>query len=377
MTTLPCAVVARAQSLSCGSRGARVLSPPSTRGFSLVEVVVALAVGAIVIGGIYAVANAVHQTVRVFPSSADVQQRARAALDALARDARRAGSGGPGIPPLASRLAPAVPRRVGLIAPDMPLSAFPDRIAFIATEGDAAARVVSALPGAVSTVTIAVASPCPPGDPACGFRADQDVIVTDNTGRYDVGRLVAVSPPVLQMPPGTLHYAYSSTDDAWVVPVRTTTYYFDRLRRQLRVYDGYRSDLPLVDDVVAFSVEWTGDTRAPSRPRPSSGVANCLFDGSGAHRNPAGLLLPPGLVPLDLAGFRDGPTCGTGPSAFDVDLLRVRALSVRLRVQVADAALRGSDSRFAIAGLGSTAGTQVADVEAALDLSPPNLQARE
>ena len=84
------------------------------------------------------------------------------------------------------------------------------------------------------------------------------------------------------------------------------------------------------------------------------------------------------LVQLDPAIFKDTPPadmCGSGGNAFDPDMLRIRKIEVRFRVQTGDPTLRGTDTRiFAKPGLaiGSTAG-MVPDYELRYEVTPRNM----
>jgi hypothetical protein len=71
-------------------------------------------------------------------------------------------------------------------------------------------------------------------------------------------------------------------------------------------------------------------------------------------------------VLLDPARFTDGPWCPDGAQAvrFDADLLRIRRVRLRLRVQVAAPALRGARSLFF-----------APDQQVVLDVTPRNMGA--
>jgi len=84
----------------------------------------------------------------------------------------------------------------------------------------------------------------------------------------------------------------------------------------------------------------------------------------------------PSPVPLDPAWFHDGPWCPDGVHAarFDADLLRIRRVRLRLRVQVALVAMRGPAGRlFAKGGTAASSDLFAPDQEVVLDVSPRNL----
>jgi hypothetical protein len=129
--------------------------------------------------------------------------------------------------------------------------------------------------------------------------------------------------------------------------------------------------------VVAVSFAYAGDPAPPSWPRPAGGVANCIYDGSGAPLPGPVDFRGPGsgsLVPLGLDLFRDGPWCGQGGLRYDVDLMRVRRVTVEVRVQAGADALRGTGADYRTTGTSSSGHRAVPDVTLRFDVSPANLQ---
>jgi hypothetical protein len=88
-----------------------------------------------------------------------------------------------------------------------------------------------------------------------------------------------------------------------------------------------------------------------------------------------------GLVPLTSSMLTDGPWCpGAGaPNRFDADLLRVRRVRVRLRLQAGDPSLRGQVAStterawFRVAGTARDPYRLVPDLEVQFDVAPRNL----
>jgi hypothetical protein len=160
-----------------------------------------------------------------------------------------------------------------------------------------------------------------------------------------------------------------------VARVETHTYYFDGAAAQLRHYDGYLSDQPAIDNVVAFRVAYFGEDRAPSRPKPAAGLANCLFAADGsAHPWPTPIGTSADLVAIPLAAFTDGPWCGAGDNRFDADLLRVRRVRVVATLQAPDA-LRAVGGLFARSGQATAALSLVPDLTVTVDVAPRSLNA--
>jgi len=66
--------------------------------------------------------------------------------------------------------------------------------------------------------------------------------------------------------------------------------------------------------------------------------------------------------------------CGGGTNQFDADLLRIRKVRVTMRVQAANRAMRGSDTRlFRIAGTSKGGERFVPDYTISFEVAPRNL----
>jgi prepilin-type N-terminal cleavage/methylation domain-containing protein len=108
------------------------------RGFSLVELVVALAIVLAVTGAIFQLLNPAYGVFGIELERADMQQRMRTSLDAMFRDLALAGAGGQ---------SPAVaPYRRGARNPDMPGAVFADRVSVMLVPSDGG-------PGDAQTIT--------------------------------------------------------------------------------------------------------------------------------------------------------------------------------------------------------------------------------
>jgi hypothetical protein len=84
------------------------------------------------------------------------------------------------------------------------------------------------------------------------------------------------------------------------------------------------------------------------------------------------------LVRLTEGHLTDGPWCPDPfhPARFDADLLRIRRVVVRVRVQAAIESLRGpAGSLFRRGGTARTAARVVPDLEATVQVAPGNLVA--
>ena len=95
----------------------------NARGFSLIELLVTVAITIAITSGMFSFIHSARGVFEVDLERTDMQQRARVATDALFKDLVMAGAG---------LQSPALaPFRRGSINPDMPGSAFPDRVSVL------------------------------------------------------------------------------------------------------------------------------------------------------------------------------------------------------------------------------------------------------
>ena len=310
-------------------------------GFTLVEALVSTLLLLVVTGAIFANVNPNLSSSHVEPDAIDVQQRARVAAEALTRDLRMAGAGFDGgalAGPLVRYLPPVVPRRLGLTGADPAATARPDAITLTWIVGAPGQAILAgpALPGPTELV-VTGAPPCPFGRPLCGMAVGDDVLMFDALGHFDVftiGGIAAGVGSLQHHDPGPPH-SYPAGTPVGVAVSRT--YYLDAAAQQLKMSDGYLTDVPVADYVVGLAIEYFGDPSPPIEPRPPLGSANCLYDAAGTPVAAMAALAPAGgsLAPLPLALFQDGPWCGQGGTLFDADLLRIRRVRISLRVRTA------------------------------------------
>ena len=105
------------------------------RGFSLVELLVTMAITIAISSGMFSFIHSARGVFEVDLERTDIQQRARVATDALFRDLVMAGAG---------LQSPAVaPFRRGSINADMPGSAFPDRVSVLYVPPDIAGPITA------------------------------------------------------------------------------------------------------------------------------------------------------------------------------------------------------------------------------------------
>ena len=105
----------------------------NARGFSLVELLVTMAITIAITSGMFSFIHSARGVFEVDLERTDMQQRARVATDALFKDLVMAGAG---------LQSPALaPFRRGSINPDMPGSAFPDRVSVLYVPPDTAGPI--------------------------------------------------------------------------------------------------------------------------------------------------------------------------------------------------------------------------------------------
>lgn len=387
------------------------------QGYTIVELLVATAVMMVVTAAVFGVMNPSNGTFQAQTEVSDMQQRLRAAATSVAQDLLMAGAGtysGSAVGALGNYFAPILPYRIGSLSPDPAAGVFyrPDAVTIVYVPTTASQCTIrDPMPQASSEIKVNAQPGCPAKDPLCGFDIGMRVLIFDDTGSWDTFTITNVQSDALhlQHQDDVLSKAYQA--GARIAQIAMHTYW---LRSdpangafQLMHYDGYQTDLALVDHVAAFRLEYFGDPRPPELlrpvtdptgpwttygPRPPAlGVdnasdswpagENCAFRidaGTGRQvprlaslDGPAG-----GLVPLDPAILVDGPWCPdpAASSRFDADLLRIRRVRVTLRVQASADALRGPQGElFARGGLFAGAERFVPDQEVRFDITPRNM----
>lgn len=390
------------------------MRPHESSGFSLVEMLVAIALLLAVVASVFSILDPAQGTFQAQGQVSDMQQRLRVGLDTLARDLVMAGAGlsaGAAAGPLTSHFAPVMPYRRGDVGDDPRAGTFfrRDAISLVYVPPTAAQTT---LRGAVDAGTELIAQArvnCGPDihDRLCGFTRGMRVLLFNPGGVFDTVTLTDVSGEELHLEHRTLLSSTYNSGDAVAAEVETHTYYLKSDAAtstfQLMHYDGYQTDLPVVDDVVSIEFEYFGDPQPPRLiPDPAGGPErssygpqpppigvdapddswgageNCVFAISAGVRVPRLATLGTGvsLVRLDQGTLEDGPWCpddGHG-RRFDADLLRIRRVRAVLRVQAAAASMRGpAGVLFTRGGVVTSAERFIPDQEIRLDVTPRNM----
>lgn len=353
-------------------------------GFSLVELMVALTLSLAIVSGVFRMIDPASGAFQTQPEVSDVQQRLRAAVAALSRDVGAAG-GSPYLAARADALSPAplaavFPMRVGRTGADPPGTYSATRLAAWSMSPMAVQAKLSApLASTAGVATIAPGAGCRSGAVSCGFQVGMTVLVFGTAGAWDLFSVTRVAGTAITLQHNLVDSSvvHPANDSMMAeVTVRNFMLKDDPATGAPRLvrYDGAGGvDVPVVDHVVDLGFELLGEAEPPAPvlgtdpanprvsygpPPPAAGVTsttyppgeNCAFARSGGmvtSRLPA-LAAGPVLVALAPASLVDGPWCpdDTSPNRYDADLLRVRAVVARVRVEVAADSLRGPVGRF-------------------------------
>jgi prepilin-type N-terminal cleavage/methylation domain-containing protein len=389
------------------------------RGFTIVEMLIAMLIMVGITGAVFSLVDPARGTYRTQPEVSDMQQRLRVGTQFLVNDLILAGAGSPAGNPnvgtLTNFFAPLQPYRIGMIDSDPAAGVFyrSDAITIMYIPANAPqGSLREAMPQPSSELKMSPQPNCPDpaNDPLCGFKENQRILIFDETGAYDDMTITQVQNDAgvgghLQhnksLAGNVLSKSYGA--GAQVAQIAQKTYYFNAATNQLMYYDGDQRDEAIVDNVVELVFEYFGDPRPPMMINEVTGPApwtsygpkppalgvdevstawgegeNCVFTVAGGQQ--VGRLddLAPGeqgLVGLSEETLTDGPWCPDAgfPTRYDADLLRIRKIGVRLRVQVTSSELRGpAGVLFRNAGTGSAGNRLVPDQEIRFDVVPRN-----
>lgn len=384
----------------------------SIRGFSLIELLIALTITLMLAGAAFGLVGPANGAFQTQPEAADVQQRLRAATDALSRDLLAAGSA-PYIAQVAEQTtslaaAAVFPMRVGRISPDAVGTVNSARIAVWSVSPTAPqARLALPLASASGVATFTPGSGCRAAAASCGFQSGTTAVVLGVSGAWDVYSITSVAGNSLTLQHNLrdaplVHPASESTIAEAVV--RTYMFKDDNAAGFARLarYDAAGgADVPVIDHVVDVQFQYLGEAEPPTpvfgtdpvAPRVTYGPSpppagsqpslypageNCAFT-----RAPSGIVTPrlaalssgPVLVSLSSASLGDGPWCpdSANPNRYDADLLRVREIVATVRVEAAIDSLRGPAGLLFSRG-GTARDTRVVpDRTARLVLAPRSL----
>jgi prepilin-type N-terminal cleavage/methylation domain-containing protein len=381
------------------------------RGFTLVELLVAMAITLIVTAATLSLIGPAHDMFQVQPESADLHQRIRVGIDALQRDLLMAGAGmyaAGAVGPLHQALAPIMPYRAFGSASDAARGTYfrTDAISLLFVPTTPSQTRLS-MPMAAGALGISIDTPptCPVATTTqmCGLAAGDQVIVFDRTGGWDVFSVDRIDGGAITLKGQSPTREYPAGSDVAEAMAVAYALKADPVSGAFQLVRADASDpaQPLLDHVVKLEFRYFGDA-APPRVlddsemtlRVSYGPAPPPFDESlpgwpagesctftivdGRRESRLSTLGAPGsIVEIAPARLTDGPWCpdAGARNRFDADLLRVRRVRFTLRVQTALASLRGpAGLLFTHGGLSRAASRTVPDVEIQFDVTPRNLR---
>jgi hypothetical protein len=359
------------------------MSTSSDRGFSFVEVLLALTILLAVVAPLLQIAASGQRLVRTHGEATDLHQRLRVAVATLRGELAQAGAGGirgPGAGlsgGLTGYFAPLVPARTGARTPDTPLSAFFDRVSLVYVRNDAWPSPLTVdMASVTDPVPISAAVPGCPAAGFCGFSVGTRALVMDTSdvGRgHDLFTVTGIAGALAHDAPNPAFQRPYASRQSIVVPIVQRVYYLDRVNRRLMVYDGHQSDMPVIDNVLDLRFAYFADPSPSSVARPVDGAGNCVYDAGSPPVPRLEELGSAGLHQLTAAEMTDGPVCGAGADVFDGDLLRIRLVRVTIRLQAAADEVRGSGALFTRPGRSTSAYSYVPDYEVTFDVAPRNM----
>jgi hypothetical protein len=385
-------------------------------GVSLIELLVAVALTLVLMGAVLGLVNAVRGVVAMQPEVTDAQQRLRTAVQLVAGELLNAGAGLDRTPlagPLGTTIPAIVPYRRGAVDDDGRAGRWfrRDAVSVVSVASAAGQAEVAGTIDLGGRLLLALRPNC--GAVAhtalCGFRAGMRAILLEPGGAYDLVTIEQVGTSTVEVSYRGITASSYASGRAVLAHAAIHTFELSRDATTgvplLSHYDGFVTERPAVDHVVAVTFDYLGDPepprlrpsadlRAPRGPWTTYGPApppidvddagtawpvgeNCVFAvASGRHQSRLPSLGVPGqLVPLSAAELSDGPWCPdvAGARRFDADVLRIRRVRVRVRVEAAADALRGAAGRlFLRPGSASRAAGLVPDQEAVVDIAPRN-----
>ena len=381
------------------------------RGFTLVELLVAMAITAIVMAATLSLVRPAHDAFQVQPEIADLHQRARVGLDALHRDLVMAGAGmyaAGATGPLHHALAPVMPYRAfGSDSDATRSNSFnASAITLVFVPSTPSQTTLSApMPAGALDVSLESPATCPAATATqvCGFAAGDHVLVFTGAGEWEVfgvDRIAAGTTITLKGLPPSREFAPGAN----VTEARAVTYALKADSSsgafQLIRATGLDPAQPVLDHVVRLTFQYFGDaqpprvidetetplraTYGPAPPALDQALAgwpsgeNCTFGVIDGHHQARLAALSPSATVVEIPPglLVDGPWCPDvgARNRFDADLLRIRRVRVTLRVQTAVASLRGpAGVLFTNGGLSRSGGRSVPDLEMQFDVTPRNL----
>jgi prepilin-type N-terminal cleavage/methylation domain-containing protein len=288
------------------------------RGFSLIELLIALTICAVVAATIGAVVPPARAAFERTPAELELQQRGRTAVDVIIQAIRSAGSHvvvSEELGPLAAMIPAVIPLDV-----DASGTAF-SKLKVIAPRMQSAQGVLAEHQAGANGDLVLSAAPCPSVPVVCGFSDGATAAATDGSGRFDVFTIAAAQAATHRITPARpLNPPYAA--GSIVIEVDVYTFQLalqpDGTRSLIRL-TGAGAVQPIVDRVISLRFE------------------PYTVDETG------------GLIPLPTEQLTDGPWWAGAPDGiYDDDAFRVNRMDVALALQAAPPATVQRTFRFAV-----------------------------
>ena len=296
--------------------------PPSRcggqTGSSLVEVLIALTICAVISASIAAVVPPARAAFERTPAELDLQQRGRTAIDVIVQAIRAAGSDmvvSEELGPLAGVVPAVIP--FGL---DTSGTRFL-RLKVIAPRRNAAQAILAQHQVGSSGDLVLSPTRCPDVQVVCGFVKDATALITDGSGRFDVFTIAS----------------------AQAATARLT------LARPLR--PPYVAGSVVVEvDIHTFQLDLQPDgSRTLVRVTAEGAVQPIVDRVSNLQFEPYALDAGGEPTPMSIAELTDGPWWSSGPDGdYDDDVFRVKRLDIALSLQAAHPLTVQRTFRFAV-----------------------------
>ena len=274
-------------------------------GFSLVELLIALTICAVISTGIAAVVPPARAAFERTPAELDLQQRGRTAVDTIAQAIRAAGSTvtvADELGPLAGVVPAVIP-----FDPDSSGTRFL-RLKVIAPRPDAAQGILAQPQAGPNSDLVLSPARCPAVPVVCGFTTNTTALIADGSGRFDV-------------------FTIASAQAA-----------NGRLTPALPLVPPYAAGSIVVEvDVYTFQLDAQPDgSHALVRVTASGAVQPIADRVTTLHFEPYTLDAGGEPIPIPIADLSDGPWWSSGPDGdYDDDVFRVKRLDMTLSMQAA------------------------------------------
>jgi prepilin-type N-terminal cleavage/methylation domain-containing protein len=287
------------------------------RGFSLIELLIALTISALVCASLAVVVTPARAAFEVTPAEIDLQQRGRSAVEVIVQAIRAAGADAVASEEFGS-LSGVIP---AVILWDIDADGRFTRLKVIAHRINAAQGVLDRHQAGPSGALALALDRCPSAAVVCGFARDTTALIADGSGRFDLFTVATADAATHRITARrSLSAAYAA--GSFVLEVDVYTFQLDTQpdgSRTLVRVTAAGAVQPLVDRVSALAFEpYAIDEAGTPAPMP----AGVLTDGPWLRGDPDG--------------------------SYDDDMFRVKRVDVRLTLQGAAPSTSERTLRFGV-----------------------------